>query len=176
MTKELVQQQSALEQARKRLLALANRTTKALDSQRKRLTRDIERANKRAARARDQIVIKTERLTKTTKGQIERRIKKEIADLKETRAAALAEAKVTRAELTKVREDLVSAKDHLSRALHIDKAFAAVDKKLSGLRKKKASKKKVVKKKVARKKVSKKKVAKKAPRVKVAKKKATKRG
>ena len=98
-------------------------------------------------------------------------------------AAAEARQKRATAAVPSLMDDLANARNHLSHALHIDRALAKVRRQLTGKpaakkkpTRKKAAKKKTTKKKAAKKKTTKKKVAsKKAAKKKVTKKKVARK-
>ena len=166
MTKELSASEKAFNQAKKQYVNLSQRTTKALTRERNRLARQLKIANARSKKIRAQIDTKRERLTKTARDKTAAAIKAQIKELRQVLAEARDKTRGMRSELAAVRADLASAGDHLSRALHVDKAMAALEKQWARAARSKAKKKPVAKKKAVAKKKS---AAKKRP---VAKKKA----
>ena len=169
MTKELSELEKQLQQTKKQFLASAKRATRELDRRRKALRKDIARANTRAQRARADLQKKSERLANTTATKAKRELKKQIRKLEKMLDGARSDAAQLRKDLGPVMTDLANARDHLSHALHVDRAMAKIRQKLGG---KPKAKKKAKKKKVTRKKATKKKAKKKVAKKKVAKKKA----
>jgi hypothetical protein len=165
---ELNELEKTLQNTKKQFLTTAKRATRELDRQRKGLRKGIDQANARTKRAGLQLQRKTERLATTTANKAKRELKKQIRSLEKALEGARDDAVELRKDLAPVMEDLANARDHLSHALHIDRALAKVRRQLIG---KPAAKKKATKKKAAKKKVTKKKATKK----KVTKKKATKK-
>ena len=166
MTKELSASEKAFKQAKTQFVNLSQRITKALTRERKRFARQLTKANARSKKIRAQIDTKRERLTKTAGGKAAATIKAQIKELRQVLAEARDKTRGIRSELAAVRAGLASAGDHLSRALHVDKAMAALEKQWARAARSKAKKKPAAGKKAAAKK---KPAAKKRP---VAKKKA----
>lgn len=142
MPKALKAANKALNQAQKQFLTLCKRSAKTLTRERDSLARRIRSARARSKRLLLQLQAKAERLSKATSKQAADMLKKQIAELKNLRAEAREEAKGIRANLTKVRIDLVSARQHLSRALHTDNALAAFERQFEKLAKRVTKKKK----------------------------------
>lgn len=142
MTKALSEAEKFFDRAKKKFVTLSERTTKALTRERDRLLRRIKATNARGKRLALQIKTKTERLSKATTAKTTKTLKQQIAALKKLRAEAREEAKNLRAELAAVRADLASARQHLSRALHADKAMEAFQKQREKVSKRVAKKKK----------------------------------
>ena len=172
MSKELSELEKTLQQTKKQFLATAKRATKELDHRRKALRKDIARANTRAKRARADLQKKSERLANTTATKAKRELKKQIRKLEKMLDGARGDAAKLRKDLGPVMDDLANARDHLSHALHVDRAMAKIRRQFSG---KPKAKKKAKKKKVTKKKATKKKAKKKAAKKKVTKKKATRK-
>jgi predicted nucleic acid-binding Zn-ribbon protein len=163
MTRELSAAEKAFNKAKKEFVALSQRTAKALNRERVTLAKQLKRANARARKLREQIKVKQERLAATTHDTVSHTLDEQIANLKTHLAEAREQAKVSRAELADVRTDLASARDHLERALHIDNAMAALEKRWAKAMHKKAKKtgaKKTPSKKTSTKKTSAKKTSK----------------
>ena len=166
MTKELSASEKAFNQAKKQFVNLSQRTTKALTRERNRLARQLKKANARSKKIRAQIDTKRERLTKTAGDKTAATIKAQIKELRQVLAEARDNTRGIRSELAAVRADLASAGDHLSRALHVDKAMTALEKQWARAARSKAKKRPVAKKKAAAKKkpaAKKRSVAKKRP-------------
>ena len=161
MTKELSASEKAFKQAKTQFVNLSQRITKALTRERNRLARQLKKANARSKKIRAQIDTKRERLTKTAGGKATATIKAQIKELRQVLAEARDKTRGIRSELAAVGADLASAWDHLSRALHVDKAMAALEKQWARAERSKAKKKPASKKKAATKKkpASKKKAA-----------------
>jgi uncharacterized phage infection (PIP) family protein YhgE len=127
MPRALREADQAFNQALKQFVTLCERTARTLTRERDRLSRQLKAASARGKRLVVQAQTKAERLSKATTEQATDMLKKQIAELKELRAEAREEAKEIRAKLAGVRVDLASARQHLSRALHADKAMAAFE-------------------------------------------------
>lgn len=121
--------------------------------------KEITRANTRAKRARADLQKKSERLANTTATKAKRELRKQISKLEKMLDGARSDATQLRKDLAPVMTDLANARDHLSHALHVDRAMAKIRRQLGSKPKaKKKAKKKVTKKKApARKKAAKKK-------------------
>ena len=130
MPKALKAANTALASAQKHFLTLCKRSAKALTRERDSLARRIRSTRGRRKRLLVQLQAKAARLSKATSKKATTMLKKQIAELKNLRAEAHAEAKGVRANLAKVRVDLASARHHLSRALHTDSALAAFERQL----------------------------------------------
>ena len=143
--------QKALHQARQQFKQAADRSTKALTKQRKRLQKDLERAVTTAKRSGEQLQKKADRLAKATGVKAKRELRSQILKLDKTRATAMSDSKEMRGELAIVRDDLSSARKHLTHALHIDKAMAKIEKELAKRFGKKSSSAKNATKKTAKK-------------------------
>ncbi len=160
MTKELSASEKAFNQAKTQFVNLSQRITKALTRERNRFARQLKKANARSKKIRAQIDTKRERLTKTAGGKAAATIKAQIKELRQVLAEARDKTRGIRSELAAVRADLASAGDHLSRASHVDKAMAALEKQWVRAARSKAKKKPAAGKKAAAKKKA---VAKKKP-------------
>jgi hypothetical protein len=139
MPKALQAANKALGQAQKQFLTLCKRSAKTLTRERDSLARRARSARARNKRALVQLQAKAVRLSKTTSKKAAKVLKKKIADLQNLRVEARAEAKDIRGHLAKVRVDLVSARQHLSRALHTDKALAAFERQFAKVAKRVAA-------------------------------------
>ena len=131
MSKDIAAKQTALRQAKRELVTLTDRTTKALTRERNRLTRELKRANARVKRTRVQLRKKADRLARSTKATVGRELKGQIGKLEKMLEAAQAEANTLRKDLVPVRKKLADARSHLSHALHLDKAMATLEKELA---------------------------------------------
>ncbi len=149
MTQELSASEKAFNRAKKQFVTLSRRTTKALTRERNRLARQLKKANARTKRFRAQIDTRRERLTKTATDKAAATIKAQIKALRQELAEARETTRGIRSELAAVRADLASARDHLSRALHVDKAMAALEKQWARATRRKAKKKPATKRKAA---------------------------
>ena len=149
MTQELSASEKAFNQAKKQFVTLSQRTTKALTRKRDQLARQLKKANARTKKIRAQIDTRRERLTKTATAKAAATIKAQIKQLRQVLAEAREKTRGIRSELAAARVDLASARDHLSRALHVDKAMAALEKQWARPARRKAKKKPAAKKKAA---------------------------
>jgi DNA anti-recombination protein RmuC len=101
------------------------------------LSRDLDRinaklkqANARVKRAQEQLKIEAKQLATTSKSTAARtriEFQSQVAKLKATISKAKDEARKTRSELVLVWKELAEARQHLSHALHIDKAIVRVE-------------------------------------------------
>jgi hypothetical protein len=147
MTKEVSASEKAFNQAKKQFVNLAQRTARALTRERNQLARQLKKANARSKKIRAQIDTKRERLTKIAGDKAAATIKTQVKELRQVLAGARDKTRGIRSELAAVRADLASAGDHLSRALHVDKAMARLEKQWARAERSKAKKKTTSKKK-----------------------------
>ena len=152
MTRELSAAEKAFNQAKRQFVVLSKRTAKALNSERARLARQLKSANARGKKIRAQLDRKREALGNAASAKATATIKAQMKELRERLATAREESKETRSELAAVRADLASARDHLGRALHVDKAMTVLEKQWAKVAQRKGKKKATRKKKAAAKK------------------------
>jgi hypothetical protein len=152
MTRELSAAEKAFNQAKRQFVVLSKRTAKALNSERERLGRQLKSANARGKKIRAQLDRKREALSKAVSASATATIKTQMKELRERLAAVREESKETRSELAAVRADLASARDHLGRALHVDKAMTVLEKQWAKVAQRKGKEKAAREKKAAAKK------------------------